>query len=281
MSRLPWTVCVLVGAFIAGVASAGEEAPLRFGAMPFLPPERMQQEFEGYAGVLERELQRPVAFEVYPDFDAFEQAIRDRVFDIVWVPPFDVSMSVEAGYTRLVRSDREFAAIFVTNLSNVTSLADLENRHVGMSRPDASTTRLAKIALASANLLGSVTTYHFSQHEACFEALMSHQVSACASHSVPVAVFERASGVHLSVIHRTLAIPSSVIAVHERVPVDVREKIVETLTSLDERDAGMQLLADTAIESGWVATTADEYVGLSNMRVSVPPKRETFRSDTR
>ncbi|MBD3647798.1 MAG: PhnD/SsuA/transferrin family substrate-binding protein, partial [Pseudomonadales bacterium] len=241
-----------------------------FGAMPFLPPERMAKEFSGYAEVLELELGRKVVFETREDFDTYEQAVRDQVFDIVWVPPFDVPLAMEAGYERLMRTDQDFAAIFVTNLSTVASLADLDNRKLGMTRPMAATTRLATMALKAQNLFGKVQAYHFRDHQDCLDALMRHEVSACVTHPVPVGLFERARNIRLTVIYETVKIPSSVIAIHSRVPVTTTDRIVQTLTTLHDRPYGQEVLAEPGIPEAWVTTGPEEYLKLQERGLSKP-----------
>lgn len=250
--------------------AANAEDALRFGAMPFLPPERMEKEFSGYAEVLELELDRTVTFETRKNFDSYGKAVRDEVFDIVWVPPFEVPMTLEAGYDRLMRTRQDFAAVFVTNLSNVQSIVDLDNRKVGMSRPSASTTRLAKMALKAENLLGKIRTYHFPDHQACLDALVSQQVSACVTHPVPVGLFERARQIKLNVIYETVKIPSSVIAIHRRVPVETQDSIVEIITTLQDRPYGTELLAETGIEAGWIETGPDDYLQLGHRTLAKP-----------
>lgn len=261
-------VLILIWSMTALAAQA--EDALRFGAMPFLPPERMEKEFSGYAEVLELELGRKVIFETRENFDSYGKAVRDEVFDIVWMPPFEVPVALEAGYERLMRTRQDFAAVFVTNLSNVQSIADLDNRKVGMSRPKAATTRLAKMALKAENLLGKIRTYHFPDHQACLDALVSHQVSACVTHPLPVGLFERARQIELNVIYETVKIPSSVIAIHRRVPVGTQDSIVKVITTLQDRPYGTGLLAETGIESGWIETGPEDYLQLGRGKLAKP-----------
>ncbi|XOV88795.1 MAG: phosphate/phosphite/phosphonate ABC transporter substrate-binding protein [Pseudomonadota bacterium] len=238
-------------------------APLHFGVMPFLKDTRLRKEFGGYAEVLAAALSVPVSFDTSPDYETFFEAVQRGAFDIVWIGPLDAAKAVAAGYNRLVRTDRDFSAIFVTNDFNTRSLTDLRNRAVGMTRPDAATTRLAKLALDASDLRGEVTTYHFADHESCFVALLNGQVSACATHHVPLTVFERARNLKLQVIFETNKIPSTVIAVHKRLPVAQQDQVVAALTTLQQSAFGQALLAETDIDEGWVEVSPDAYLSLS------------------
>ncbi len=261
-----------------GAEGVEDAAALHFGVMPFLQGSRLKKEFGGYAEVLAAELDVPVTFDTSTDYAAFYDAVQQATFDIVWIGPLDAAAAIAAGYSRLVRTDRDFSAIIVTNDFTTRSIADLANRAIGMTRPDAATTRLAKLALDASGLRGAVTTYHFADHESCFLALLNGQVSACATHHVPLTVFERARDIKLQVIFETNKIPSSVIAVHERVPESQQDQIVDVLTTLQKTPFGQQLLAETDIDEGWIATSPDSYLSLS---ISGSPvrRRETMKQD--
>lgn len=247
--------------FAASAPLAAES--LRFGAMPFLPPERMTSEFGGYAAWIGAEIGADVSFVTFENFDAFAKAIESGDVDIAWVGPLDVQRALDAGYTTLVRTNRDFSAIIVTDKQTITGIQDLQNRSIGKTRPDASTTRLANRALLLEGLRGRVTTYHFGEHERCFEAMLSDKVAACVTHDVPASLFQRARNVQFRTIYETAAIPSSAIAIHDHVPAAIRDSIIRSLTAMNTTEYGRQLLAESGIGDGWIATTADAYRTLS------------------
>jgi len=221
------------------LAAVGSDDSLIFGVFPYLPTKRMEQIYSPLAARFGELTGRPVTLRSRPDFSRFREQVRQQAYDIIFIQPFDyVRAAANSGYIPLARwvaSDKpddlgNLRAIIVTRAdSGVDSLDDLDGQAVAVPHPEAAVSLLGRSALAEHHVK---TTLHVAgNHLACLQQMQVKRVAACITAQPPVKLFEKKHGVRLKQVYKTRMIPSSLFAVHKRVPAEQRALLEKELLS--------------------------------------------------
>jgi phosphonate transport system substrate-binding protein len=212
-----------------------DNSGLTFGVFPYLPTKEMERIFAPIAARFGELTGRPVTLRSRPDYERFREQVRQQTYDILFIQPFDyVSVAATSGYIPLARwvasSDQDdrgnLNAIIVTREdSAVQTLADLQDQDVAVPNFDAAVSLLGRHALASAGI--NVNIHATGNHIACLQQVQVRRSAACITAWPPVKLFEKKNGVKLRLVFTTDTIPSSLFAVHARVP-EKQRRLLET-----------------------------------------------------
>jgi phosphonate transport system substrate-binding protein len=223
-----------------GFAAAGSDgSSLTFGVFPYLPTKQMEQIFAPIAARFGELTGRPVALRSRPDYARFRAQVRQQTYDILFIQPFDyVSVAATNGYIPLARwvasSDRDdhgnLSAIIVARQdSAVTTVHDLEGQAVAVPHFDAAVTLLGRYALARQGI--QVDIRAAGNHIACLHQLQVKRCAACITAWPPAKLFAQKNGIKLKLLYTSDSIPSSLFAIHSRVPAEQRELLANELLS--------------------------------------------------
>ena len=228
-------------------AQAQNATAYRFGVFPYLPPLRIDELYAPVAADFAAALQREVRLSTKRTFDAWYDEVKQQSYDIVWIQPFDYIYAFEKhGYLPLARDSEPLAAaIMTTGDSRLQSLADLRGQTVALPPTRAAVSHLTRIALLEAGLEPgkSVIVRHFVNHDSCLQQVLIGAVAACGTTRNVVRNFTLRRAVSLRALAVTPAIPHVLFAVHQRVAVPERERLLEVILGWVETETGRRFLA--------------------------------------
>lgn len=224
---------------VVSVRADNSNNNLTFGVFPFLPTKKMEQIFAPIAARFSELTDRPVVLRSRPDFVRFREQLKQQTYDIVFVQPFDyIRVAADGGYIPLARwvasndkNDRgNLSAIIVARADSVVeSINNLDGRAVAVPHPDAAVSLLGRHALAKQHVKAEI--HVAGNHLACLQQVQVRRAAACITAWPPVKLFEKKHAVSLKLIYKTEVIPSSLFAVHERVPASQRKSLANELLS--------------------------------------------------
>ena len=256
---------VLVAAALATLAlgtHAAEPGRARYvlGVFPYLPPGRIERLYAPVARALGEAAGVRLVLRTRGSFARFREALAEARFDLVFVQPFDyVRAAAPAGYRPLARWRGRLRAIVVTRPDGTAAaLADLRGRRVAMPPPDAAVSILGRALLAERGLAGAVEIVHLRNHFACIRQVLARTAAACVTAASPLRVYRARFGGVLRTVARSRPIPSSLFAVHTRVPEAVAVRWREALLSWERSEAGLRLLRGLGFD-GFVPASDAEY----------------------
>jgi len=246
------TKLVLAGLLVlaAAVDPAGaEQAPLRFGVLPFASPARLMDQFQHLGSYLEKRLDRRVDILSAPDYRDFAARTAAGRYDLVFTPPHFAALAIEeTGYVPLVKTAPPFRpTIYVRRDGDVATLADLSGKTISAPNDVALVTIWCEKKLREQGLaVGRNLVFYYTPSHNNALLLLAHNVVDAAI-TVPV--------------------------VARRMPAEIRDQI-EPLFSLGETFAMTYLAAPTM--------TAGEEERLRHLLLAFPetPDGARFRQGT-
>jgi len=217
---------------------------LTFGVFPYLPTTRIEQIFAPIAARFGKLTGRPISLRSRPDYARFREQVRQQTYDILFVQPFDyVRIAAPHGYTPLARwvatddsDDRgDLSAIVVARPdTGIEKLQDLQNRTVAVPNLDAAVALLGRYALRNQGVNANI--HAVGNHLACLQQVQVKRAAACITAWPPVKLFEQKNGVKFKLVFKTRVIPSSLFAVHRRIPAEQRKLLRKELLSWRKDD---------------------------------------------
>ena len=262
---LAGTVSTALLVLTATVAIAGDDS-LTFGVFPYLPTARMEQIFAPIAARFGELTGRPIVLRSRPDYGRFREQVKQQAYDILFIQPFDyIRVGAPNGYIPLARwvatddsDDRgDLSAIMVARPdTGIESLQDVQNRAVAVPNLDAAVSLLGRYVLRNQRVNAHIRSA--GNHLACLQQVQVKRAAACITAWPPVKLFEQKNGVKFKVIYQTRAIPSSLFAVHRRVPAEQRKLLQKELLSWRKGDpASAAYLSEGAWTRLYPATDKD------------------------
>jgi phosphonate transport system substrate-binding protein len=262
---LAGTVSTALLVLTATVAIAGDDS-LTFGVFPYLPTARMEQIFAPIAARFGELTGRPIVLRSRPDYGRFREQVKQQAYDILFIQPFDyIRVGAPNGYIPLARwvatddsDDRgDLSAIMVARPdTGIESLQDVQNRAVAVPNLDAAVSLLGRYVLRNQRVNAHIRSA--GNHLACLQQVQVKRAAACITAWPPVKLFEQKNGVKFKLVYQTRAIPSSLFAVHRRVPAEQRKLLQKELLSWRKGDpASAAYLSEGAWTRLYPATDKD------------------------
>jgi phosphonate transport system substrate-binding protein len=225
-------------------ASESQDSSLLFGVFPYLPPGKMEQIFAPIAARFSELTGRRIVLRSRPDYARFREQLKQQTYDIVFIQPFDyVRAAAPNGYIPLARwvsseevDDRgDLRAVVVARPdSGIETLSDLRGRTVAVPNLEAAVCLLGRYALMNKHIDANI--HAAGNHLACLQQVQVKRAAACITAWPPVKLFEHKNKVKLKLLYQSEAIPSSLFAVHERVPPGERRLLEQELLSWRNTD---------------------------------------------
>jgi phosphonate transport system substrate-binding protein len=239
-------VCALGTALFASHAGAAEK-PYELGVLPYLPVARIYELHAPMAADLEAKLGRPIRLSSKADYAAFGQQLRNEVYDIAFVQPFDyVDAHDKHSYVPLARRGEALEAVIVVRQeSPLANITDLKGRIVSNPPADAAVSQLTSMAFRDAGIdpERGVNRYYAKNHFACLQSVVIGAADACGTAEQALRTIEKQSPpARFRVLHRTASIPHALFVAHRRVPQKDRELLLRTILEWPNTEPGRKIL---------------------------------------
>ncbi len=223
---------------------------LRMGLIPADDAEQMLRDYEPVREYLSEKLGIPVEIKVASDYTAVIEAMRAKHIDMAWFGPFSYVIAANVANAEAIvngvrRSDgkSDYHSIIVTRAdSGIKSLADLKGRSFAFVDPASTSGNLIPRKMLIENGIDPdkdfKTVYYAGTHNAVELAIANKKVDAGAdsdnSYARMVAAGEIDPKVN-KIIYTSPAIPGSPIVLRKDLPADLKQKIKNTLITMDEQ----------------------------------------------
>lgn len=246
---------------ISPPASAQNQEPLFqankdeyvLGVFPYLAPRQIENIYAPITAALTQVLGRHVRLTSGMSYSKFMDRVREDLYDIVFVQPFDyVSIADAYGYIPLATRDEPLPAILVVREdSPLNTLSDLRDKIIALPPETAAVSRLVIDHLIKARMGQNLDTrlQYQKSHFACMHQVLMGKADACGTAPPAVRFFQQKIDAKLKVVSRTMAIPNSLFAVHPRVSREDRKIIVDAMMSWSDTEQGRKLLERAKVKA--------------------------------
>jgi ABC-type phosphate/phosphonate transport system substrate-binding protein len=255
------TLIVLLGC-TRMAAAAAPEAGYRFGVFPYLPALAIDEVFGPLAARFARDLENPVRLKTKSTFELFAQELAEQSYDIILVHPFFYIDSADHyNYRPLARVDDELTAVVVVPEGRPwDDWQDLQGGTLALPPALSAVSEMVEAALREHGLTPDrdVTLRHYATKMACLHAAVFGAADGCALPAFILSQLGAIAEMKLRVMAKTAPIKHFVLAVHTRVPMADRARLLRSLLDLPDSADGQAILAATAWP-GFVAVQDDEY----------------------
>ncbi|MHB8058644.1 MAG: phosphate/phosphite/phosphonate ABC transporter substrate-binding protein [Desulfuromonadaceae bacterium] len=228
---------LLVQPLAAGAEAKAAAQPYIIGVFPFVPTTTIEGIFAPLAAELSQALGRPVKVRSASSFDKFTDELKNRVFDIAFIQPFDYArLGKSAGLLPLAsRNEVLNSYIVVRNDSPVREIKDLRGKNMGMPPKASAVSFLNSVVTKNAGLTpGKDVMFVFlASHQACLQQLMIGNVAACGVSPTSVRLAELQLKTTFRLIKESPAIPPPLFVVKKELPQKVRDKMLRVLLTTD------------------------------------------------
>ncbi len=242
----------------------------KFGVFPYIPPEKVEVVWSPLIAQLVKDLGSPIQLRTRSSYSNFRNAIENEEFDIAFMQPFVyTNVAAKHGYTPLARfislRDKQqkglLRAIFVTRKENVNlKISDLKGKLIATPPNTAAVTILGKELLRKHGLIAG-RDYNISthiNHHACLRQLIINKPIVCITAHPPYARYNTQIHNRLAIMAYSDPIPTSLIAIHKRVPQKDKAVIQNTLLHLEEKNYTQEFLQKARL-TNFIPTTDEDY----------------------
>ena len=233
------TLCLILLAqpLAASAEAKGTVQPYIMGVFPFVPTTTIEGIFAPLAAELSQALGRPVKVRSASSFDKFTDELKNRVFDIAYIQPFDyAALAKPAGLLPLAsRNEVLRSSIVVRNDSPVRDMKDLKGKTMGMPPKAAAISFLNSVVTKNAGLTpGKDVTFVFlASHQACLQQLMIGNVAACGVSPTSARLAELQLKTTFRLIKESPAIPTPLFVVKKELSQKDRDTMLRVLLTTD------------------------------------------------
>lgn len=243
--------------YVLARAPQSSAANLSAAWMPFL--ERLSKE----VGV-------QITLRLYPSRQAFEHELYAGIPDFAFMNPYyAVLVRKQFGYNALVRDDAQKlkGVIVVTNDSSIKTVADLQGKTIAFADVNAMGASLLPRAVLTRDHGISFNAVYVGPHENVYRAVFAKQVDAGAG--VPQTLDAESEDLRkqLRIVFETPEMPSHPLIAHPRVPIEVQEKVTESILHFRNDAAGRALLKGVKLSQPTVVNFANDYGRLETLHL--------------
>lgn len=235
LTRIAFSLFIFAAMPVCAAQPTNAQTPYIMGVFPFVPTATIEGIFAPIAGELSQALGKPVKLRSAPSFDKFTDELKNRVFDIAFIQPFDyVDIAGSGGFLPLAsRNDTLNSHIVVKNDSPFHTLKDLKGRSMGMPPKVAAVSFLNRLATKKAGLIPDtdIKFVYLASHQACLQQLMIGTVAACGVSPAAVRLAEKQLKTTFRLIHESPKIPTPLFVVKKEIPQKDRDTMLRVLTT--------------------------------------------------
>jgi phosphonate transport system substrate-binding protein len=242
-----------------------------FGVFPYLPPANIEKIYASIASDFANILHKPVQLRSRRNFESFRSQVEHEAYDIVYIQPFDYVRvaAINNTYIPIARfvalSDRNNSGVIkaqfvVRSDSKITDIMELEGQTIAMSSEGAAVTLMGKLYLQTYGLTGdrNVSLRYQGNHISCLQQVILGKAVACVTARPPLRMMELKTGKRFRVLAETPPIPSSLYAVHKRVPLAHYKLLKQEILSWTKTERGKQHLKNANIKM-YIPTADSDY----------------------
>lgn len=241
----------------------------RLGVFPYLPALTIDRLYSPVAEAFSFELDRLVKLRTKTTFEDFETAMVSQSYDIIFVHPFFLVDAMDHhSYLPLARLAKPLNAILtVRDDSPAVSLDDLVGGTIGLPPKLAAVSNLIKGALADAKLRPGldIGIRHFRNKASCLQAVLVGGVAACGLPAFVLSQIDAFGKQPLRVVFNAPPVSHFAFAVHQRVPVEERQKLQDLLLSWS--DDGSDVVRMMGLNQGFVRALPEDYADVRARKV--------------
>ena len=252
-------ITFVLAATVSGVAvaepseqTAGKDEYL-MGVFPYLAPRELEKMYAPIAADFSNVINKDVLFMTSSTYETFMDNLDKQMYDIVFVQPFDyAAIADKYGYRPLATRNKPLPAIIVVKPdSEFSSVEDLRGKTIALPPSVAAISYLIKDHLEKNGLdpQKDVTIEHHRSHASCMRSVLIGNAHACGTAPPALRFFQSKMKTELKTIAKTKGIPSSIFAIHPRVPEDERKIIMQQIASWPATPEGKKLLKDVKVEA--------------------------------
>lgn len=195
-----------------------------------------------------------------PTIPDFENEFNAGSFDFAYMNPYHMLLAEKSqGYIPLVRDNgRKLHGILtVRKDSGIKSVKDLEGKKVAFPAPNALGASLLIRADLKKTYKINIQPVYVKTHSSVYLNVVVKQTAA--GGAVQKTLNQQKENIKgaLHILHRTPKVAPHPLAVHPRVPADVREKIKKAMLALGDNKIGKSLLAKIPMKKIGNATMQD------------------------
>ncbi len=230
---------------------AEEAPPLRLGIMPFNSTLALIKTHQPLREHLQRELGQPIDIYTSSGYVAFQHDSMVGEFDILITGPHFAVMSLEFGYTPLVRYDTSLQPIFVLNKnSKIQAVGDFKGKRIGLPN------KLSVSAIGGLGWLrkqGLVAGRDFmvlemATHGAAIAAVSVGDIDAALTTFTPLKQIPKDVREQIRVMPTDVIMPHLMTLAHKRLGKDRIQRILKALKSFSATPDGKAFFQDTGYQ---------------------------------
>jgi len=246
--------CMLLHSIISATnAHAAINKGYTMGVFPYLAPRELEKMYAPIAADYSKALATSVQFKTSSTYKGFMENLDKQQYDIVFVQPFDyVSIADKYGYVPLATRNKPLPAILVTLPGNgIKSIKDLRGKTIALPPPVSAISYLVKNYLMENGLNPEtdVTIKHFRSHGSCMQKVLLKIAAVCGTAPPAVRFFQTKMNKKFNIIGKTKGIPNSIFAIHPRVPVAARQKLIAQIATWVKTAHGKKLLKGVKVQN--------------------------------
>jgi len=257
--------------FATSVAHAGSDKSKVYsiGIVPQFEIRHLRKIWNPILELIEKNTGYRLELKGSPNIKDFGKELKAGNFDFAYMNPYHFILANKAqGYIPLIRDNgRELQGIIVIKKdSPITSIKELNGKKVAFPSPNALGASLLIRSHLKNKFNININPVYVKTHSSVYLNVLLDQ--ATAGGGIYKTLIKQGENIQASlrILHRTPMVSPHPIAAHPRVPLDVRNKIKETLLLLGENSVGQDLLAKIPIKKIGHASSSD-YKAIESMNL--------------
>jgi phosphonate transport system substrate-binding protein len=254
-----WAVGLALLLSLASTASSADEA-LTFGVVPQFDARRIQSIWQPILDELEKQSGHRFKLVGSPNIPEFEKQLLAGDFDFAYMNPYHLLKAHEAqGYIPLVRDvGRTLHGIVVVRKdSTIEQVEQLDGRSVAFPAPNALGASLIPRTEFKEIYKIDIEPAYVRSHSSVYLNVATGQTSAGGGVQKTLQKQPEKIREMLKIIYQTPEVAPHPVAVHPRVPDDIREQIAQAFLQLGETVHGREILTRIPMKRIGDASLAD------------------------
>ncbi len=256
---LGWLLLLAVPPAYAGAEASGDARVLTVGVVPQFDVRQIHAVWRPILDAMEQRTGFRFVLRGASTIPSFERDLAVGEFDLAYINPYHTVTVGAREYIPLVRDVGTdlYGILVVAHQSPIRSLEELQGRVVVFPAPMA----LGATLLTRAELLDRfgirVVPRYVQSHSSVYLNVALGEAVACGGVQKTLAQQPDGLRAAVRVLYQTRIVPSHPIVVHERVPSEIRQQLLQALLALGRDTAGWKLLSRVPVTELGVASIED------------------------
>jgi phosphonate transport system substrate-binding protein len=258
---------ILLGLALTSPARAGQV--YTFAIVPQFAPVDIGIRWTPLLKRLEADTGLAFQLRIFEKTLAFEEDFLRGNSDFVYLNPYHMVMAAKTqGYTPLVRGAESLSGMLVVDRDGpIKTLADLNGANVAFPSPNAFGASLYMRALLSDKERLRFTPVYVGTHQNVYRHVLLGVEMAGGGVAATLDREPPTIRTRLHALYKTPETASHPVAVHPRVPREVRDRLARALIELNKDPGGRKLLDDVELSGAMAADYARDYLPLEKLKL--------------